>query len=628
MALPIVAVVGRPNVGKSSLFNAIARRRIAIVDPTAGVTRDRISTLVEYEGRYFELVDTGGMGIEDVDRLTAEVEAQISLAIAGATLLLMVVDVREGIMPLDELVVQRLRRQNVPILLVANKTDDEGMDHAAGGFYKLGLGDPLPVSAEHHRNLDRLRDKIIKMLPPAGADEERPADSDMHVAIVGKRNAGKSTFINSLAEEERVIVSEIPGTTRDSVDIRIEKDGMLYTIIDTAGIRKKSRQQKSDIEFYSRVRAEEAIRRADVVLLFIDAMVPVGSVDKHLGRFIQENRKPVVIVVNKWDLAAPLTTTGDFGEYLTEQLPGLEYAPISFISAIDSRNVEAALDVARTIFKQSHTRVTTGELNRALEYALKNSNPPSGKAGRFIRIYYATQVAVDPPTITMFVNNPSNVTTDYARFLVNRFREILPFSEVPIRLIFRRSAGEEAMETSPGRRSIRQSRPSEPRQTAQEEIQQRRAARAEAELHPEAEPGSEEVAPRREGTGGGKSFERQKFGAAGGGRSKGGRGSVKTGGRTTRKPTGAGKSGGGSSRAGGKSTGGKAGGRAGGKSAGGRAAGASGGRSSSTSAGPKSRTASSRKASARSGPPRGKGGPKSGPARGKSTGGKSGGRGR
>lgn len=477
MSLPTVSIVGRPNVGKSSLFNILARRRIAIVDPTAGVTRDRISVPLEHQGRYFELVDTGGMGIEDVDRLTAEVEAQIAAAIAGSDLLLMVVDASEGVMPLDELVVQRLRRQKAPILLVANKADNESIENAAGVFYRLGLGDPLAVSAQHNRHLDKLRQKIVDMLPPPASDEQPPAEADMKIAIVGKRNAGKSTFINSLADQQRVIVSEVPGTTRDSIDIRIEKDDKLYTIIDTAGVRKKGGRRKSDIEFYSRVRAEEAIRRADVVLFFIDAMVPVGSVDKHLGRFIQENRKSVVIVVNKWDLAAPMATTGEFGDYLTHELPGLEYAPISFISAIDARNVEAALDVARSLYKQSHMRVGTGELNRALEYALKTSNPPSGKAGRFVRVYYATQVALNPPTITLFVNNPQNVTTDYARFMVNRFREVLPFSEVPLRLIFRRSAGDETAEAAPGRRAIRQRAAATQRHTPQEEIRQRRAAK-------------------------------------------------------------------------------------------------------------------------------------------------------
>ncbi len=563
MALPVVAIVGRPNVGKSSLFNAIARKRIAIVDPTAGVTRDRIGTLVEYNDRYFELIDTGGMGIEDADRLTAEVEEQIALAIAEADLLLMVVDVRDGLMPLDELVVQRLRRQNRPILLVANKADDESMEPGAGNFYRLGLGDPLPVSAEHHRHLDVLRQEIVKRLPPADADEQMPAEADMHVAIVGKRNAGKSTFINSLAEEERVIVSEVPGTTRDSVDIRIEKDSMIYTIIDTAGLRKK-RRQKDDVEFYSRVRAEEAIRRADVVMLFIDAMVPVGSVDKHLGRFIQENRKPVVLVINKWDLAADMTTTGDFADYLTTELPGLEHAPISFISAIDTRNTHSALDIARALFKQAHTRVSTGELNRALDYALKKSNPPSGNAGRFIRVYYATQVAVDPPTITLFVNNPQNVTTDYARFLVNRFREILPFGEVPIRLIFRRSAGQEAAEAVPGRRSIRQKSGPLPRQTPQEEIRQRRArreaAQGEGQDQPVGEVQAEEDARPAAGLSRADAGRRGQPGGQGRkGPSDGGR---KGPGGPSRKPTG-GNRGGGKSGAGAAKRGGKPGGKGG-----------------------------------------------------------------
>ncbi len=438
MPMGLVAIVGRPNVGKSSLFNCLARQRIAIVDPTAGVTRDRITTIIEAHDRYFELVDTGGMGIEDVDALTEEVEDQITLAIEEADVLVMVVDVREGVVPLDRRVADRLRQQQKPVILVANKADSEKHDTDAATFFALGLGEPLPVSATERRNRDALMAAILDRLPEA--DDEKPVESAMKVALVGKRNAGKSTFLNSLAGEPRVIVSEVPGTTRDSVDIRIEKDGLIYTVIDTAGLRKK-RKVKGDIEFYSRVRAEQAIRRADVVMHFIDSTVPLSKVDKHLGSFIFEHRKPVVLVVNKWDLAKDQATTGDFGQYIGRELPGLEFAPIAFTTALDGRNTERSLDVARSLFKQSHTRVSTSQINKAIEEAVRRRKPPSGKHGQIIRLYYGTQVAVDPPTVTLFVNDPVHVTADYARYLVNRFREMLPFAEVPIRLIFRRSGG-------------------------------------------------------------------------------------------------------------------------------------------------------------------------------------------
>ena len=440
MPLGVVAIVGRPNVGKSSLFNCLARQRIAIVDPTAGVTRDRISTFIEAGDRWFELVDTGGMGIEDSDQLTREVEDQITRAIDAATILVMVVDIRTGIEPLDKLGAERLRKQQKPVILVANKADSPKLDAEAANLYALGLGPAMCVSATERRGRDELLAAIVKLLPPPSADD-RPPEADMTLAIVGKRNTGKSTFINSLAGEPRVIVSEVPGTTRDSVNIRFEKDGLVYVVIDTAGLRKRA-SVKGDIEFYSRVRAEEAIRRADVTLLFIDSMVPISTVDKHLGRFIVDARKPVALVVNKWDLAKTKATTEEFAEYLTNELRGLEFAPITFLTALEHRNTHAALDVARSLFKQAHTRVSTGRINKAIDLAVRQRKPPAGHTGKILNLYYGTQVAVDPPTLTLFVNQPLAVTEEYARYLVNRFRETLPFSEVPLRLLFRASHGD------------------------------------------------------------------------------------------------------------------------------------------------------------------------------------------
>jgi len=440
MPLSTVAIVGRPNVGKSSLFNLLAGRQIAIVDPTAGVTRDRVSALVEAEGRWFELQDTGGMGIDDADQLTAEVEDQITRAIDEADLLVMVVDVRAGLEPLDRLVADRLRRAAKPVVLVANKADGARWDAEAAQFFSLGLGDPAPVSAKSGRRRDMLLERILGALPAEGVDE-RPAEAAMTLAIVGKRNAGKSTFINSLAGQQRVIVSEVPGTTRDSVDIRIEKDHLVYVVIDTAGLRKK-RKVSGDIEFYSRVRAERAIRRADVTLLLIDSMVPVSTVDKHLGRFILDARKPVVLIVNKWDLAKDKATTDEFADYLSHELPGLDFAPITFLTALEGRNTQAALDVARGLFKQAHTRISTSRINKAIAAAVRQRKPPAGRHGKPLKLYYGTQVSVDPPTLALFVSDTANVTEDFARYLVNRFRETLPFGEVPLRLLFRSSGGE------------------------------------------------------------------------------------------------------------------------------------------------------------------------------------------
>ena len=455
MPLPVVAIVGRPNVGKSSLLNALAGQRIAIVDPAAGVTRDRVGAFVTAGDRWFELVDTGGMGIEDSDQLTAEVEDQISRAIDEAAVVVMVVDARAGVVPLDKIVADRLRRQQKPVILAANKADGAKFDTEAAQFFSLGLGEPLPVSAKEGRHRDRLLARILAALPEAG-DDERPERAAMTLAIVGKRNAGKSTFINSLAGQERVIVSEVPGTTRDSVDIRIEKDEDVLVVIDTAGLRKR-RKVKGNIEFYSRVRAEEAVRRADVTLLMIDAMIPISKVDKHLGRFILDARKPVVLVVNKWDLARDKATTDEFADYLSHELPGMEFAPIAFLTALQGRNTWAALDVARSLYNQAHTRVSTARINKAVAAAVRQRKPPAGHKGSILKLYYGTQVAIDPPTVVLFVSDPQNVTEDYARYLINRFRESLPFAEVPLRLVFRMSGGEEEQD-QPSRGAKRRAR--------------------------------------------------------------------------------------------------------------------------------------------------------------------------
>ena len=433
MPLPKVAIIGRPNVGKSSLFNTLARRRIAIVDPTAGVTRDRVSALIESNDRWFELVDTGGMDFRTSEELAADVAGQIEFAIREASVIVFVVDVQDGRQPLDGQIAERLRPVTAPIIVAANKADNGRLAQNATEFYTFGYKPVIPVSAKHGRGRRDLMAAVRKRLPADAA--EAPDEVAMKIAVVGKRNAGKSTFINALAGSERVIVSEIPGTTRDAVDIRFEKDGLTYVAIDTAGVRKR-KSIKDDIEFYSLTRALGSIRRADVVLLLIDATTPVSQVDKHLGRAVRDEMKPVVLVVNKWDLAKGRATTGDFADYLGETLPGLSYAPLSFTTAKDARNVLATVDLARNLYKQSQSRVTTGELNRVIERAVKIRQPPSPRT-TLPKIYFATQVAVAPPTVVLFVNQPDLFNASYRRFIENRFREELPFPEVPIRLILR-----------------------------------------------------------------------------------------------------------------------------------------------------------------------------------------------
>jgi len=433
MPLPKVAIVGRPNVGKSSLFNTLARRRIAIVEPTAGVTRDRVSTIIESDQRWFELVDTGGMDFRTSEELAADVANQIEYAIREASVIIFVVDTQEGRQPLDEQIAERLRPVAVPVIVAANKTDNDHLVQNATDFHAFGYDPVIPVSAKHGRGRRDLAAAVRQRLPSDAA--EAPGEVAMKIAVVGKRNAGKSTFINALAGSERVIVSETPGTTRDAVDIRFEKDGLTYVAIDTAGIRKR-KSIRDDIEFYSLTRALASIRRADVVLLLIDATTPVSQVDKHLGRAVQDEMKPVVLVVNKWDLAKGRATTGEFADYLGRTLPGLAYAPLSFTTAKDARNVLATIDLARNLYKQSRSRATTGELNRVIERVVKMKQPPSPRT-RLPKIYFATQVAAAPPTVVLFVNQPDLFSASYRRFIENRFREELPFPEVPIRLILR-----------------------------------------------------------------------------------------------------------------------------------------------------------------------------------------------
>jgi GTP-binding protein len=429
----VVAIVGRPNVGKSSLFNWLAGKRIAIVDPTAGVTRDRLSSLVRADGRAFELTDTGGMGIQDVDNLTDDVERQIRLAIDQAAVVLFLVDGRSGLVPLDELVAERLRHAGKPVVLVVNKCDTPQLEAQVGEFHKVGFGEPLPVSAQQNRGRDRLFDHLLPLLPPG----EAPTDEEpLKLAIVGRRNTGKSTFINCLAREERVIVSEVPGTTRDSVDVRFERDGKAFVAIDTAGVRKK-RSLANDIEFYSLARAERSVRRADVVLLFLDARSTVSRVDKQLAEYILDAHKPAIFVVNKWDLAlAKGVRTGEWADYLHKHFPNLDYVPVAFITAKAGKNVQQVLNLAQALHKQASARVGTGDLNRVLRAALDETPPPM-RQNRRPKVYFATQAGTNPPTIVLMTNGPDLFDNTYLRYLERTFRDRLPFGEVPIKLTLR-----------------------------------------------------------------------------------------------------------------------------------------------------------------------------------------------
>jgi GTP-binding protein len=445
LAVPVVTIVGRPNVGKSSLFNALAGRRIAIVDRTAGVTRDRVSTLIKAGEGFFELVDTGGMGVRDAANLTTQVERQIDAAIDEAQVILLVVDGRQGLTALDEQVAARLRYVTRPILLVANKCDTPAIDPQAAEFYKLGRGKLVCVSAEQKRGLTELVELVAERLP-AGEAEPQADQVQLKLAVVGRRNTGKSTFINRLAESERMIVSELPGTTRDSVDVRFERDGKVFIAIDTAGVRRKGSIQ-DDIEFYSVHRAERSIRRADVVLLFLDPRARVSKVDKQLADYILQQYRPAIFVVNKWDLMVPMPTS-KFGNYLRGVFPSLDFVPIAFITARSGKNVHAVLNLAQNLHKQASQRVTTADLNRVIREALSQQPPPL-RHNRRPRIYYATQVATNPPTVVLFTNGPELFDNTYQRYLLKTIRDRLAFADVPIKLYLRhKRRGERAPEAA------------------------------------------------------------------------------------------------------------------------------------------------------------------------------------
>lgn len=443
MPVPQVAIVGRPNVGKSSLFNWFAGRRISIVDPTPGVTRDRITAPITLGDRYLELTDTGGMGIEDVDKLTSDVERQISLAIDKADVILFLVDARSGPVPLDEEVVKRLRGIDKPVILVANKCDSSNLETQIGEFYKFGFGDVVPVSAKQNRGKEALLTRLLKSLPKhkRGSDVPAKDEKPLKLAIVGRRNTGKSTFINCLADEERTIVSEVEGTTRDSVDVRFEKDGKTIIAIDTAGVRHRG-SVKTDIEFYSLARAERSIRRADVVLHFMDAPKKISMVDKQLAGYILENYKPAIFVINKWDLLKEQIVTGEFADYLRKTFPSLDFVPMAFITAKDGKNVQGVLDLAQNLHKQAGARVATGELNRVIERAMFDQSP-AVRSNRLPKVFYATQVAVHPPTIVLFTNGPQLFDKTYQRYLMKTMRDHFRFPDVPIKLYLRAKGRDE-----------------------------------------------------------------------------------------------------------------------------------------------------------------------------------------
>jgi len=434
VAIPRVTIVGRPNVGKSSLLNRLCGRRVSIVEPTAGVTRDRVAVAVRSGDRSFELVDTGGLGLVDEEQLKDHIESQIEVALATADVVVFVVDGKEGKVPGDDMVARRLRPLGKTVLLVANKVEAHHEEIALPEWQRLGFGDPISVSAKEGFGASVLLEAILAHLPPK-VDEEDAAEGDvLRFAIVGKRNSGKSTLLNQLAGEERVIVSEIPGTTRDAVDVAFEFDGKKLLAIDTAGVRKKKSLEHA-IELFAHSRSNDSIRRSHVCVHMFDVREPISQVDKSLAAYCVEHYKPVILVGNKVDLAPELDLK-KWDAYIKQQLPGLDHAPVVFMSAKDGMNVDGMLELLFELRDQTKVEIPTARLNRVLQDARDRQLPSAG--GHFPKMFYGTQVGTEPLQVLIFVNEPRLFRGQYERFLVQQLREAFDCPEVPIKVSWKR----------------------------------------------------------------------------------------------------------------------------------------------------------------------------------------------
>ena len=435
MAKPILAVVGRPNVGKSTLFNKIAGRRVSIVDDSPGVTRDRVYADAEWAGRQFALIDTGGLDPESEDVIVQQIYNQAELAMETADVILFVTDVKTGPIDSDIDVANVLRRTKKPVLLAVNKVDDmhyENMD--VYEFYKLGLGDPIPISAGQGLGIGDLLDEIINLLP---AETDIQPDSDaIHAAVIGKPNVGKSSLINRILREDRLIVSDIPGTTRDAVDSEVIIDGQKYIFIDTAGIRRKAKI-KGNIERYSIIRAVSAVSRADVCVIIINAEEGVTEQDSKIAGIAHEHGKASVIAVNKWDLIEKDDKTMNvFLRAIANELGFMPYAPKLFISAKTGQRLNKLYELIHMAYQNHSMRIATGVLNDVLMEAVALNQPPTDKA-RQLKILYGTQVSVKPPTFVLFVNDSELMHYSYKRYIENQIRESFGFVGTPIRILVR-----------------------------------------------------------------------------------------------------------------------------------------------------------------------------------------------
>ena len=437
--LPIVAIVGRPNVGKSALFNRLVRQRVAIVHDQPGVTRDRLSADCEIDSGRFTLVDTGGIGSAIDASFDEQVRAEADLAMEMANLILLVTDARDGLTPIDRLLARELRSTKKPIIVVANKIDHPNQTDHETEFTELGFAEVVPVSAAHGRGMTELAERIAAHLPDEASDSAPPSPI-LKLAIVGRPNVGKSSLINAILQDRRTIVSDKAGTTRDAIDIPYQRGGKQFILIDTAGIRSRGKQSSS-VEVFSVMRSQKSIERANVCALVIDAVDGVTAQDKKIAGLIQENEKPCLVVVNKLDLVKPSTRARDFFDAILGQIRSnlffLNYAPIDVLSAHTGENLDRLFQSIERIEKHAQRTLGTGQLNRLLQQALE-AHPPPARGNRRLKIMYATQIdfkqadSIHPPTFLLFVNDPQTLTDDYRRYLEGKIREQLGYYGLPI----------------------------------------------------------------------------------------------------------------------------------------------------------------------------------------------------
>ncbi len=434
MSKPIVAIVGRPNVGKSTLFNVLAGEKISIVKETPGVTRDRIYADVEWLGKRFTLIDTGGIEPDSSDVILSQMRDQAQIAIDTADVIIFLTDVRQGVVDADSKVADMLRRSKKSVALAVNKVDNQKFDVDVYEFYNLGMGDPLPISASGKLGLGELLDRVIESFPEgAGEDEE----SDIpRIAIIGKPNVGKSSIVNKILGQDRVIVSDIAGTTRDAVDTKVKRAGQEYVLIDTAGLRRKSKVRE-DLERYSVIRAVTAVERADVAMIVIDAAEGITEQDAKIAGIAHEKGKGVIVAVNKWDkVEKDEKTIYRHTERIRQVLSFMPYAKIIFISAKTGQRLSRLFETIDTVIQNHALRIQTGVLNEILTEAVALQQPPSDK-GKRLKIYYMTQVSVKPPTFVLFVNSKKLMHFSYTRYLENRVRDAFGFEGTPLRFLIR-----------------------------------------------------------------------------------------------------------------------------------------------------------------------------------------------